>query len=115
MAGAHSLALTMLGPLYPDLSIRPRLVAVADINGRLAAALADRYGYARVESDWRALVEAPDVDLVVTCLPPVHNVEGRAWRSRRWEARRQRETPGNVSRRCGGVLAACRAAAYSTG
>jgi predicted dehydrogenase len=75
MAGAHSLALSMLGPLYPDLPIRPRLVAVADINERLATRLADRHGYRRVESDWRALVEAPDVDLVVTCLPPAHNVE----------------------------------------
>ena len=75
MAGAHSLALSMLAPLYPDLPIRPRLVAVADVNDRLAARLAERYGYARVEPDWRALVEAPDVDLVVTCLPPAYNRE----------------------------------------
>jgi predicted dehydrogenase len=75
MAGAHSLALSMLAPLYPDLPLRPRLVAVADVNDRLAARLAERYGYARVEPDWRALVEANDVDLVVTCLPPAYNRE----------------------------------------
>ncbi len=75
MAGAHSLALSMLSPLYPDLPLRPRLVAVADVNDRLASRLAERYGYARVEPDWRALVEAADVDLVVTCLPPAYNHE----------------------------------------
>jgi predicted dehydrogenase len=75
MAGAHSLALSMLPPLYPDLPLRPRLVAVADVNERLASRLAVRYTYARVEPDWRSLVEAPDVDLVVTCLPPSYNRE----------------------------------------
>jgi predicted dehydrogenase len=75
MAGAHSLALSMLAPLYPDLPLRARLVAVADINERLASRLAERYAYARVEPDWRSLVEAPDVDLVVTCLPPSYNRE----------------------------------------
>jgi len=75
MAGAHSLALSMLPPLYPDLPLRPRLVAVADVNERLASRLAERYTYARVEPDWLSLVEAPDVDLVVTCLPPSYNRE----------------------------------------
>jgi len=75
MAGAHSLALSMLPPLYPDLPLRARLVAVADVNERLASRLAERYAYARVEPDWRSLVEAPDVDLVVTCLPPSYNRE----------------------------------------
>jgi len=75
MAGAHSLALSMLPPLYPDLPLRPRLVAVADVNERLASRLAERYTYARVEPDWRSLAEAPDVDLVVTCLPPSYNRE----------------------------------------
>ena len=75
MAGAHSLALSMLAALYPDLPLRPRLVAVADVNQRLASALAERYGYGRVEADWRRLVESPDVDLVVTCLPPASNSE----------------------------------------
>jgi len=75
MAGAHSLALSMLPPLYPDLPLRPSLVAVADVNERLGSRLAERYTYARVEPDWLSLVEAPDVDLVVTCLPPSYNRE----------------------------------------
>jgi len=75
MAGAHSAALTMLGPLYPALPLRPRMVAIADVNANLATRLADRFGYARVESDWRRVLEAPDVDLIVACLPPILNRE----------------------------------------
>jgi predicted dehydrogenase len=75
MAGAHSAALTLLRPLYPGLPMRTRLVGVADVNEHLATNLAQRYGYARVEDDWRRLVEADDVDLVVACLPPLPNQE----------------------------------------
>lgn len=71
MARAHSAALSLIGPLYADLPARIRLVAVADVNATLAADLADRYGYERVESDWRSVVTAGDVDVVVACLPPV--------------------------------------------
>src|SRR5437867_1832986 len=75
MAGAHSAALTMLGPLYPALPLRPRLVGVSDVNEGLATRLADRFGYERVDDDWRRLVESADVDLVVACLPPILNRE----------------------------------------
>ena len=75
MAGAHSAALTMLGPLYPALPLRPRLVGVSDVNERLATSLADRFGYERVDDDWRRLIESADVDLVVACLPPILNRE----------------------------------------
>ncbi len=75
MASVHSLALTMLGTIYGDLPLRPRLVAVTDVNTRLAERLVDVYGYARAEPDWRRLVEASDVDLVLTCVPPAANRE----------------------------------------
>jgi levoglucosan dehydrogenase len=110
MAGAHSLALSMLPPLYPELPLQPRLVAVADINDRLARRLAERYGYARVESDWRSLVEAPDVDLVVTCLPPVHNVDvvlGVAAAGKHVVSEKPLATSGEAAAE---MLAACRAA-----
>jgi len=64
MARAHSAALSLIGPLYADLPVRIRLVAVADINGTVAADLADRYGYERVayasaSSGNRTAVELP--------------------------------------------------------
>lgn len=75
MAGAHGAALANVAHLYPGLALRPRLVAVADINGSLAAALAQRFGFDRVAGDWRQAVGADDVDLVVACLPPALNRE----------------------------------------
>ncbi len=41
-----------------------RRVAIADIAQPLAENVAGRYGYDRVESDWRNLPEAEDVDVV---------------------------------------------------
>jgi predicted dehydrogenase len=73
MAGAHSAALLNLRHLYPGLALRPRLVAVADINRTLASGLADRFGYERVESNAQAVIDANDVDLIVACLPPALN------------------------------------------
>ena len=75
MAGAHSTALLNLPHLYPDLGLRPRLVAVADVNASLAIGLAERFGYERVASDWLELVGSDDIDLVVACLPPTFNTE----------------------------------------
>lgn len=75
MARAHSTALHALTVLYPGLPLRPRFVAVADVNESLATDLAGRFGWERASADWRAVVEATDVDLVVACLPPVLNRE----------------------------------------
>ena len=41
-----------------------RLVAVADVNGDFAAETARRFGYARAETSWQAVADAPDVDVV---------------------------------------------------
>ena len=73
MARAHSAALSNIGSLYPALAARVRLVVVADVNASLAVDLGARYGYERVEPDWRVAVSAADVDLVVACLPPILN------------------------------------------
>ncbi len=71
IARVHSAALANLPSLYPDLGRRPRLVAVADINATLASAMAARFDFERAETDWRRVVAADDIDLVVVCLPPV--------------------------------------------
>ncbi len=75
MARAHSAALANVPHLYPGLALRPRLVAVADVNQTLATALADSFGYERVARDWSDVATADDIDLVVACLPPVLNRE----------------------------------------
>ena len=42
----------------------PRLVAIADVHEPFAADAADRFGFARTETDWRAVIDAPDIDAV---------------------------------------------------
>ncbi len=74
MARAHSAALSNVAALYPGLALHPRLAAVADVDRSLASELAGRFGYGRVEQDWRRVL-TDDVDLVVACLPPVLNRE----------------------------------------
>src|SRR4051812_34715831 len=59
-ANASRQAATVFGPGRSA----PRLVAIADLHEPFAADAAARYGYARAESDWRAVVDAPDVDAV---------------------------------------------------
>ena len=73
IAGVHSAALRNVSHLYPGLTLRPELVAVADINAALAERIAHRFGFARVAADWAELVAADDIDLVVACLPPAAN------------------------------------------
>lgn len=41
-----------------------RLVAIADVHEPFAADAAARYGFARAETDWRAVVDSPEVDAV---------------------------------------------------
>nr|BFE71583.1 hypothetical protein GCM10020092_048840 [Actinoplanes digitatis] len=47
-----------------DASPAPRLVAIADLHEPFAADAARRYGYSRAETDWRAVIDAPDIDAV---------------------------------------------------
>jgi predicted dehydrogenase len=42
----------------------PRLVAIADVHEPFAADAAQRYGFERTETDWRAVIDASDIDAV---------------------------------------------------
>ncbi|MFF5076787.1 Gfo/Idh/MocA family protein [Actinoplanes sp. NPDC000266] len=59
-ANAYRNAATVFGLDLPA----PRLVAIADLHEPFAADAARRYGYERVETDWRAVVESPEVGAV---------------------------------------------------
>ncbi len=57
----------------------PRLVAIADAHEPFAVDAARRYGFARAETSWQAVAEAPDIDAVsVVVANPLHReiVEG---------------------------------------
>ena len=65
MAGrAHAHGYRSAGTVFSAGLPPVRLVAVADINEELAADTARRYGFARGESSWEAVVKADDVDVV---------------------------------------------------
>ncbi|HEV7897949.1 MAG TPA: Gfo/Idh/MocA family oxidoreductase [Planosporangium sp.] len=69
MGRVHSQAYRRVGYHYPDLPVRPRLVAAADVvadRGRLAV---DELGYAEWTDDWRAVVANPAVAAVSIAAP----------------------------------------------
>jgi predicted dehydrogenase len=61
---AHAAGYRTASQLY-DLDLPEiRLVAVADAHEPFAVDGAKRFGYARFETDWQAIVDAPDIDVV---------------------------------------------------
>ena len=65
MAGrAHAAGYRTASTLYETDLPEIRLVAVADKHEPFAVDAAKRYGYERAETDWRAVLDAPDVDAV---------------------------------------------------
>ncbi|NKQ53634.1 Gfo/Idh/MocA family oxidoreductase [Amycolatopsis sp. K13G38] len=65
MAGrAHAAGYRGAGTVFGLDRPEVRLVAIADINTGLAEDARRRYGFERIEADWRALAEASDVDAV---------------------------------------------------
>ncbi|MEI6798626.1 MAG: Gfo/Idh/MocA family oxidoreductase [Pseudomonadota bacterium] len=68
MARAHSNAWANVSHFF-DTGYRPVLKAVAARNADKAAKFAEMWGYERVETDWRKLVEAKDIDVIDVCVP----------------------------------------------
>jgi predicted dehydrogenase len=63
MGRAHSNAYKRLTDFFP-VEHRPVLKAVAARDEAKARAFAETWGYERVETDWRKLIEARDIDLI---------------------------------------------------
>jgi len=68
MARAHSHAWASVAHFF-DTGYRPVLKAVAARGAEKAKGFADMWGYERVETDWRKLVEAKDIDAIDICVP----------------------------------------------
>ena len=68
MGAAHSQA-WRTAPHAFDLPLRPVLTALCGRDRAAAEAAAQRYGFGRVETDWRALLERDDVQLIDVCTP----------------------------------------------
>ncbi|NEY31284.1 Gfo/Idh/MocA family oxidoreductase [Streptomyces sp. PRKS01-65] len=68
MGAAHSQGWRTAGRAF-DLPLRPELTAICGRDAAAVRAAADRHGWASAETDWRALVERDDIDLVDICTP----------------------------------------------
>ena len=68
MGRTHSNAHRRLNNFFP-LERRSVLKAICDTNAAKAGAFAETWGYERVETDWRALMTADDIDLIDICVP----------------------------------------------
>jgi predicted dehydrogenase len=65
---AHANAYRNATTIYELGRPAPRLVAIADSHEPFAADAAARYGFDRAETDWRAVIDAPDVDAVTVAV-----------------------------------------------
>ena len=68
MGRTHSNAFTQ-APKFFDLSREPVLTALCARNKDRAEAFASQWGYGSVETDWRALIDRDDIDLIDIAAP----------------------------------------------
>lgn len=59
-AAAYRVAPSLYESTLPDL----RFVSIGDINAGLGASTAKRFGYERHDTDWRAIADDPEIDVV---------------------------------------------------
>ena len=69
MGRAHANAWRRVPNFFPDLARQPVLQAACGRDAGRVRAYADTWGFAAVETDWRALVAREDVDAVDVCVP----------------------------------------------
>jgi predicted dehydrogenase len=68
MGRAHSHAWRNVASVFPEVDA-PQMIALAGRDEVAARAAASRLGWAESTSDWRALIERPDVDIIDICTP----------------------------------------------
>jgi predicted dehydrogenase len=74
MGAAHSQAWRTVNRVY-DLPLRASMVAIAGRSPDLVQAAAGRLGWAEAVTDWRALLDRPDIDLIDICTPGYTHAE----------------------------------------
>ena len=68
MGRTHSNAFSKVTNFF-DVPYRPVLKTICARSGDRARSFADRWGYESTETDWRKLVESPDIDLIDIASP----------------------------------------------
>jgi predicted dehydrogenase len=64
MGNEHSQAYRRIPEVWPEAGLTPVLTHIADTVPSIAESNARRWGYTRWSSDWRSVIEDPDVDIV---------------------------------------------------
>src|SRR3954452_15419311 len=72
---AHSRSMQRIRTLFPERGFDPVLVACGDPVPPLAQQAVDSFGFQRAGGDWRAVIDDPDVELVVIAAPNMLHVE----------------------------------------
>jgi len=75
MGKAHSNAFKTLEYIYSPPPAHPSLVAIGGSNPRQVEGAARRYGYAKGVTDWRAIVEDPEISVFDNCAPNILHFE----------------------------------------
>lgn len=68
MGAAHSQGWRTVGRVF-DLPLRPEMAVICGRDADAVRTAAGRHGWAEAETDWQALVERDDIDLVDICTP----------------------------------------------
>lgn len=68
MGRTHSNAFLQAGRFF-DLPYKPTLKAVCARNADRVKSFAENWGYESIETDWRAMIERPDIDLIDIASP----------------------------------------------
>ena len=69
MGRTHTNGYKRLGDFFPDLAYRPVLQVACSRTAEKAQAFAEQWGYAAVETDWRAVIAREDIDAIDICTP----------------------------------------------
>jgi predicted dehydrogenase len=64
MGKAHSNAYRALPMFFPDAKIKPKMSVICGRNEDAVKQAALQFGWAEIETDWRALIERDDIDLI---------------------------------------------------
>ena len=75
MGQTHSRSFARIPALFPDRMFEPRLVICADSVDVHNVRATQSFGFREASSDWRAVIDHPNVDVVVVCSPNMLHVE----------------------------------------
>jgi predicted dehydrogenase len=69
MGRAHSNAYRQVSAFFPDVALRPAMQVISGRNEQALAAAAAQLGWTETDTDWRSVVQRPDIGLIDISTP----------------------------------------------